>query len=239
MNPGIVVTIAIITLIVGGAIGYGFYYFRARQENARLQIKSENILSEAEKKAKDFELRAKDKAIQIRQQTDAEVSRRRTEVTREEARLTKRREELNNRTDRLEKREATLNKRQSVIDKRANDVEQMYESEVAEMERISQMTQEDARGVLLAEVEKGARDDMARIIRQVEAEAQEDGDRRAREIITTAIQRVASDHVSEITTSTVSIPSDEMKGRIIGRNGRNIHAFEQAAGVDGIVDDTP
>ena len=86
---------------------------------------------------------------------------------------------------------------------------------------------------------RDARDDMARIIRQVEAEAQEDGDRKAREIITTAIQRVASDHVSEVTTSTVSIPSDEMKGRIIGRNGRNIHAFEQAAGVDVIVDDTP
>jgi ribonuclease Y len=115
----------------------------------------------------------------------------------------------------------------------------MYENEMAELERISQMSKDDARNVLISEVEKDARDDMARIIRQVEAEAQEDGERRAREIITTAIQRVASDHVSEITTSTVSIPSDEMKGRIIGRNGRNIHAFEQAAGVDVIVDDTP
>src|SRR4030042_1761145 len=108
-----------------------------------------------------------------------------------------------------------------------------------ELQRISQMTPEEARGILLAEVEKDARSDMARIIRQGEAEAQEEGDRRAREIITTAIQRVASEHVAEVTTSTVTIPSDEMKGRIIGRNGRNIHAFEQAAGVDVIVDDTP
>ncbi len=239
MNPGLVIVIALVTLVAGVAIGYGFYYYRAKQEKARLTIKAGNVLSEAEEKAKEIDMQAKDKALQIRQQADAEVSRRRAEVTREEDRLVKRREELDNRTDRLEKREAALNKRQSAVDKRANDIEKMYEDELAELERISHMSQEDARGVLLAEVEKDARDDMARIIRQVEAEAQEDGDRRAREIITTAIQRVASDHVSEVTTSTVTIPSDEMKGRIIGRNGRNIHAFEQAAGVDVIVDDTP
>jgi ribonucrease Y len=239
MDIGIVVIIALITLALGGALGYQIFTTRAKQEKARLQLKTENILSEAEEKAKDVDLQAKDKAIQIRQQADAEISRRRSEVTREEDRLTKRREELDNRTDRLEKREAALNKRQSLIDKRANDVEQMYANEMSELERISQMSQEEARGVLISEVEKDARDDMARIIRQVEAEAHEDGERKAREIITTAIQRVASDHVSEITTSTVSIPSDEMKGRIIGRNGRNIHAFEQAAGVDVIVDDTP
>ncbi|PWB51627.1 MAG: ribonuclease Y [Anaerolineales bacterium] len=239
MNTGMVIVIALITMVAGIAIGYGLYYYLAKQQKARLQIKAENILTDAEEKAKEIELQAKDKALQIRQQADGEVSRRRSEISREEDRQQKRREEFDNRTDRLEKREAALNKRQSAVDKRANEIEKMYEDEMAELERISQMSQEDARGVLLSEVEKDARDDMARIIRQVEAEAQEDGDRRAREIITTAIQRVASDHVSEVTTSTVTIPSDEMKGRIIGRNGRNIHAFEQAAGVDVIVDDTP
>ena len=239
MNPGTVVIIAIVTLIAGVAIGYGLYYFITRQANARLQIKSENIIAEAEEKAKNIDLQAKDKALQIRQQADAEVTRRRTEINREEDRLSKRRQELDNNSDRQEKREAALNKRQSAIDKKSNDIDKMYEDEMAELQRISQMTQVEAREVLLTEVEKDARGDMARIIRQVEAEAQEDGDRRAREIITTAIQRVASDHVSEVTTSTVTIPSDEMKGRIIGRNGRNIHAFEQAAGVDVIVDDTP
>jgi ribonuclease Y len=239
MNTGMVVVIALVTLVAGVAIGYGLYYFLAKQEKARQQIKAETIVNDAEEKAKDIELQAKDKALQIRQQADAEISRRRVEIAREEDRVTKRREELDNRTDRLEKREQALNKRQSAVDKRSNEIEKMYEDELAELEHISQMTQDDARKVLLEEVEKDARDDMARIIRQVEAEAQEDGERRAREIITTAIQRVASDHVSEVTTSTVSIPSDEMKGRIIGRNGRNIHAFEQAAGVDVIVDDTP
>jgi ribonuclease Y len=239
MNPVTVVIIAVIALAGGLGIGYALFYFIARQEKTRLQMKAENVIIEAEEKAKDIELQAKDKALQIRQQADAEVTRRRTDISREEDRLTKRREELDNRTDRLEKREVALNKRQSAVDKRSNEIEKMYEDQLSELEHISQMSQEDARVMLLSEVEKDARGDMARIIRQVEAEAQEDGERRAREIITTAIQRVASDHVSEVTTSTVSIPSDEMKGRIIGRNGRNIHAFEQAAGVDVIVDDTP
>jgi ribonucrease Y len=239
MNQGTGIIIAAISLFLGIVIGYGLYYLLARQEKARLQIKANNIILEAEEKAKAIELQGKDTALQIRQQAEAEVSRRRSEISREEDRLQKRREELDTRTDRLEKREAALNKRQSIMDKRSNEIEKMYEDELVELERISQMSKDDARIELLAEVEKDSRDDMARIIRQVEAEAQEDGDRRAREIITTAIQRVASDHVSEVTTSTVSIPSDEMKGRIIGRNGRNIHAFEQAAGVDVIVDDTP
>jgi ribonuclease Y len=239
MNQGMGIFIAVVALFLGVAIGYGLYSLMARQQKARLQIKANNILGDAEEKAKDIEMQAKDKALQIRQQAEAEVSRRRAEISREEDRLLKRREELDNRTDRQEKREATLNKRQSAMDKRSNEIEKMYEDELAELERISQMSKDDARTELLTEVEKDSRDDMARIIRQVEAEAQEDGERRAREIITTAIQRVASDHVSEVTTSTVSIPSDEMKGRIIGRNGRNIHAFEQAAGVDVIVDDTP
>ncbi len=108
-----------------------------------------------------------------------------------------------------------------------------------ELQRIAEMTKEQAREVLLQEVEKEARNDMARIIRQIETEARIEGEKRAREIIADAIQRVASEHVSEVTTSVVSLPNDEMKGRIVGRNGRNIRTFEQLAGVDVIVDDTP
>src|SRR5512137_837818 len=101
------------------------------------------------------------------------------------------------------------------------------------------MTSEEARNVLLVEVEKEARSDMARIIRQIENEAREEGESRARQLVADAIQRVASDQVAEVTTSVVTLPNEEMKGRIVGRNGRNIRAFEQAAGVDVIVDDTP
>jgi ribonuclease Y len=179
---------------------------------------AEKIISTAREQAQEIELQAKDSALQVRQAADSEVARRRSELGREEDRLQKRREELDIRTDRLEKREQTLNKRQSTIDRRANDVEKLYEQEMQELTRISQMTTEEARAVLLDEVEKDARNDMARIIRQVEAEAREEGDRRARSLIATAIQRVASEHVSEVTTSSVTIPSDDMKGRIIGRN---------------------
>src|SRR5574338_1374644 len=146
---------------------------------------------------------------------------------------------MDSRLEKLEMREQNLNKRQSALDKRVNDVEKAASQQLAELQRIAQMTIEEARTVVLAEAEKEGRNDMARIIRQIEAEARQEGEKRAREIIADAIQRVASEHVSEVTTSVVPLPNEEMKGRIVGRNGRNIRAFEQVAGVDVIVDDTP
>ena len=139
----------------------------------------------------------------------------------------------------MQQREATLNKRQSSIDRRANEIEGLYTERLAELQRVSSMTVQEAQELLLSEVEKTARADMARIIRQIETEARETGNEKARELIADAIQRVASDRVAEVTTSVVVLPNEEMKGRIVGRNGRNIRSFEQAAGVDVIVDDTP
>jgi ribonuclease Y len=231
--------VAVFALLVGGLVGYYTRQVLTKDTQQKLHEESEHILNTAKEQALAVELAAKDKALETRQAAEAEIIRRRSELSREEDRLQKRREELDGRTDRLEKREQTLNKRQSFMDKRANDIEKLYEQEMAELTRVSQMTTEEARTVLLAEVEKDARNDMARIIRQIEAEAREEGDKRARKLIADAIQRVASEHVAEVTTSVVNLPADEMKGRIIGRNGRNIHAFEQAAGVDVIVDDTP
>ena len=242
MNGGnflIVLILGLVGLGLGIAVGYGIHHLIIKRHLQEKRDQAEHILIEAHEKATEIELQAKDKALQVRQTADGETTRRRNEVTKEEDRLLRRREENDSRTDRLEKREQMINKRQSALDKRANDVEKLYEKEIQELTRIAQMSTEEARALLLAEVEKDARNDMARIIRQIETEAREEGDRRARSLIATAIQRVASEHVSELTTSTVTIPSDEMKGRIIGRNGRNIHAFEQAAGVDVIVDDTP
>ena len=244
MAPQIItflVGVVMLVLGVGAGVAVGYYLRKQAQlrEQAQKQIEADHVIIVAKEKSQEIELQAKDKALQLRQGAEQEISKRRSDLTREEDRLQKRREEVDNRTDRLEKREQALNKRQSALDRRAIDVDKLYEKEMEELTRISQMTLEDARKILLDEVEKDARNDMARIIRQVETEAREEGERRARELIATAIQRVASDHVAEITTSLVTIPSDEMKGRIIGRNGRNIHAFEQAAGVDVIVDDTP
>jgi len=208
--------------------------FRREQMN-----RADNIIQVATENARTMELEAKDKALRFIQDAENEIMRRRQEIAREEERLTKRRADLDHRLERLEQREQALNKRQSSIDRRLNDVEKAYAQQMAELQRIAQMTMEDARAVVLAEAEKEGRADIARIIRQIEAEARAEGEKRAREIIADAIQRVASEHVSEITTSVVPLPNEEMKGRIVGRNGRNIRAFEQLAGVDVIVDDTP
>jgi ribonuclease Y len=201
--------------------------------------KADNVVSAAQEKARGLELEAKDRALRLLKEAEDELGRRRSELTKEEERLAKRRTDLDFRIEKLEQREQLLNKRQSQVDRRANEIEKMHAQEMAELQRIAQMSTEEARAVLLQESEKDARNDMARIIRQIEAEARAEGEKRARELVADAIQRVASEHVAAVTTSLVSLPNEEMKGRIVGRNGRNIRAFEQVAGVDVIVDDTP
>jgi ribonuclease Y len=239
MNTALWMLIVLLGLVLGIGIGFALRYILTKGRDEQLQDQAEALLKSAREQALTIEIQAKDKALEIRQSAETDINRRRAEISREEDRLLKRREELDSRTDRLEKREQNINKRQSFLDKRANELEKFHAQGMEELQRISQMTIDEAKDVLLAEVEKDTRNDMARIIRQVEAEAREEGEKRARKLITEAIQRVGSEHVAEVTTSVVSLPSDEMKGRIIGRNGRNIHAFEQAAGVDVIVDDTP
>ena len=234
-------TIGTIALIAGAVLALSYFggQMIARRMNKADREKLDAQLQEMKEKAKGIELEAKDEAIRIKQQAEAEITRRRSELTREDDRLQKRREEIDSRIERLEQREVVLNKRQSVVDKRANEVEDLFAQQMGMLQEISHLTAEEAKAILLADVEKEAHGDMARIIRQIEAEAKQEGDKRARVLITEAIQRVASDQVAQVTTSTVSLPNEEMKGRIVGRNGRNIRAFEQAAGVDVIVDDTP
>jgi len=160
-------------------------------------------------------------------------------MSQREERLQKRQESLDKRLDSLERRERNLNKRQSNLDRKANELSDIEQQRRVELERVSSMTQDEAKAELLKAIEEGARIDMARVLREVEAETKETADRKAREIITLAIQRVASEQVADITVSTVPLPSDDMKGRIIGRQGRNIRAFEVASGVEVVVDDTP
>ncbi len=239
MNAGMWLFTALGALVLGLASGYALKHLMVQSAKQRQRDEADNILNIAKEEARNIKLQAKDEALEIRQKANAESNRKREDLGREEDRLQRRREEIDNRAERLEKREQSLNKRQSAIDKRANELEKLHEQELEELQRITQMTIDEARDTLMAEVEKEARADMARIIRQIDAEAREEGERRASKIIASAIQRVASEHVADVTTSSVPLPSDDMKGRIIGRNGRNIHAFEQAAGVDVIVDDTP
>jgi ribonucrease Y len=228
-----------VALAAGVLVGYALRHIQLERSIKNRQTEADRILEQARGNAKDIELAAKDQALEIRNAAEDEAKERRLELSREEKRLTRRRASIDRRFEQIDKKEQALNKRQSSIDKRTNELEVRYAETLAELERVSQMTQDEAKEQLLEEVEREARVDMVRIIRQIEEEAQMEGDRRARELIADAIQRVASDHVSEITVSVVPLPSDDMKGRIIGRNGRNIRAFEQAAGVDVVVDDTP
>jgi ribonuclease Y len=233
------VIVFVIALVAGAVIGYFLRQLQIERDLKRRRSEANRMVEESQAKARDIELKARDAAISIRDEAEAEVSRRRAELAKEEDRLQRRRADIDGRLDQIEKRDQQLNKRQSALDKRSNELEKIHEETVAELERVSSMTEEEAKAQLLEEVEREARADMVRVIRQIEEEAQLDGERRARELIADAIQRVASEHVAEVTVSVVPLPSDDMKGRIIGRNGRNIRAFEQAAGVDVVVDDTP
>jgi ribonuclease Y len=239
METAITIIVGIVALALGGVIGFFINKTRVENERKAQNIKADHILTEAREKAREIELEAKDTALSITQKAEAELTHRRNELNKEDDRLQKRREELDRRLEKYEDRELRLNKRQSSIDKRANEIDNLYEDVMEELQKVSQMTTEEAREVILAETEKEARADMARIIRQIESEAREKGNVRARELIADAIQRVASEKVAEVTTSVVNLPNEEMKGRIVGRNGRNIRAFEQVSGVDVIVDDTP
>jgi len=239
MSPIIVFVIALLALIAGGAAGYFFHRYQAEQKAKNQRERADNILKVANEQARLIESQSRENATKIIQAAESEIKERRIELNKDTERLDKRRSELDSRVDKLEQREQNINKRQSQVDKRANEMDKIYEEQMKKLEFVAQMSQDDAKKELFALVEKEARGDMARIIRQIEAEAREEGEKRARKLIADAIQRVASEHVAEVTRAVVLLPSEEMKGRIVGRNGRNIKAFEQAAGVDVIVDDTP
>ena len=242
MEP-ITIVVGLVALLIGAVAGsYGFSAIqkqRGKDHLEQVEREADRIVEQARHEADQITRDGEDRAKTLQEETEQVLSRRRRDLDNEEERLQRRRDELDERYERLEKREQNQNKRQSNLDRKENELKKIEEDRTGELERIAQMTVDEARDELLQAAEKEARNDIARIIRQVEAEAREEGDKRARDIISLAVQRLASEHVSEIAVSVVSLPSDEMKGRIIGRNGRNIRAFELATGVDVVVDDTP
>jgi ribonucrease Y len=229
----------VVGLGLGGAVGYLIRQQRYVREMGNLEAMRSRLLEEAEKQARDIVLNAKDEALKTRQEMEAELESRNQKLRREEDRLQNRREQIDNRQERIDRRMQQLNKRQSSLDKRWNEIKELDSQRREELQRIANLSEAEARDIVLEQVAKETRQDMARVIREEELRAKDEADRRTREIITTAIQRLATEHVAELTTRTLEIPSDELKGRIIGRGGRNIRVFEQKAGVDVIVDDTP
>ncbi len=234
-------------LVLGAAAGVlGGYFYRKNVAEAKIE-KAEDavkrLYDEAEKKAEEIQkeklLEAKEETIRIRSEADKEIRDRRAEVQRTERRLFQREESLDKKLENVEAREQTVNKRLAEIDKTEEEINEMHRKQLAELERISGLTSEEAKNILISNVEQEARHDAAILLRDIEQKTKEEADKRARNIVSLAIQRCAADQVAEATVSVVALPNDEMKGRIIGREGRNIRALETATGVDLIIDDTP
>ncbi len=229
----------VVGLILGVVAAYFYLQYRDRIRVESAEHQAERIVAEAETEVKERLVQARDEALKIRDEAERESKARERDLRKEESRLQRRRDMLDDRFEQLDRRERNLSQRQSSLDKRFNQLEAMEKERMVKLERVANMNQDEARDLLLSTVEQEARQDMARVIREVEAEAKEEADRRARKLVTLAVQRIAADQVSEIAVSTVPLPSDDMKGRIIGRQGRNIRALERATGVDLVVDDTP
>ncbi|MEA3397629.1 MAG: ribonuclease Y [Chloroflexota bacterium] len=226
-------------LAVGGIVGYLMRQQRYQEQMGNLQAMKKRLLDESEKQARDIILTARDEAHQTREAAEQELETRRRQIRQDEERVQRRREQMDNRQEQMDRKEQQLGKRQSTLDRRWNDLEKQEAQQRAELERVANLSVEEAREILLDKVAVGTRQDMARVIREEEQRAKEESELRAHKIVVTAMQRLASEPVAELTTKTVDISSDELKGRIIGRGGRNIRVFEQKAGVDVIVDDSP
>ena len=207
------------------------------EEKARAII--DEALTTAEAKKREALLEVKEESIRSKNELDKEIRDRRNEVQRNERRVQQKEEAIDRKTDALERKEQSLASREESLRRQKEEVDKLNEQRVQELERISGLTSEQAKEYLLKIVEEDVRHDSAVMIKEIEAEAKEEADKKAREYVVGAIQRCAADHVAESTISVVQLPSDEMKGRIIGREGRNIRTLETMTGVDLIIDDTP
>jgi len=236
--------LALILGLVGGiligAIGGLFVQTRLSQSRvANAERNAAKILSDADRRQKESLLEAKEEAIRIRQQTESELRERRKEVQRSEQRINQKEETLDRKLESLEQRQRNLQNKERDLEEARNSLATLDDERRQELERLSNLTAGEAREMLLAQVEREIRDEANRRLREIEQEVKEEADERGRKIIAVAMQRLTSDFVSETTISVVPLPSEDMKGRIIGREGRNIRSLEHLTGVDVIIDDTP
>ncbi len=235
----LIVLVGVLALAVGALIGFVVWNRREKARLAAASADAERIVSEAQAKEKELLLEAKEEAIRIRTQADIEAKELRQEVLRLEQRVSQREENLDRKLDAVERRDHGLSDREAKLEEARKLIEEIQGQRLAELERVSRLTSNEARTLLMTEVEAEIREDANRLVRQIEEEARENAAPRVREILTATMQRLSSEAVSESTVSVVPIPSEDMKGRIIGREGRNIRALEHATGVDLIIDDTP
>jgi ribonuclease Y len=237
------ILIAIVAIAIGLAAGYFIRKSIAEAKIISAETEASKIVEDAQRQAeakkREAILEAKEETIKFRNEVEKEYKDRRNELQRLERRLTQKEEVLDRKTEVNEKKEESLQRKEVEIDKIKSETENLFKQQLSELERISNMTSEEARQMLLADIEKEIQHDAALMIKDIEHKAKEEADKKARDIISLAIQRCAADHVAEATVSVVALPNDEMKGRIIGREGRNIRSFETLTGIDLIIDDTP
>ena len=242
--PTVLAIILILVALAAGVVA-GFVYRQnvVEKKIGRTEEYANSLLADAthraEEKKKEAILEAKEEVIRLKSELDKEVRDRRSEVTKQERRAQQREEMLDKKLDNLEVREENLNVKYKEAERLEAEAQELHDKQQGELERISNMTMEEARDILMTRIQKDAYHDAAVMVRDIESRAKEEGDKKARNIIAMAIQKCAADQVAETTVSVVALPNDDMKGRIIGREGRNIRALETATGVDLIIDDTP
>ena len=246
MPIGIIIAVV---LTLAAAVPITWYitsdYHREQDEikvdsaNAKARSIIDEALREAESKKREAMLEIREETFKSKNELEKEIQNRRNEVQKNERRIQQKEEQIDNKVEQLERREQNLAAKEEELQKIQKEVSQLNEQRVQELERISGLTSEQAKEHLLKIVEDEVKLDSARMIKEIEAEAKEEADKRAKEYVVNAIQRCAADHCSEATISVVQLPGDEMKGRIIGREGRNIRTLETMTGVDLIIDDTP
>ena len=239
METPVVVAVAVLAAVIGALLGALVRTMWASQGMKAAQAEARRIEAEARTRQKELILEAKDEKLRLAREAEEEARARRNELASQERRLIQRDEQLDQRTEMLEQRDRKLLEREREVDKAKEDLAKATQEQVAALERVSGLSADDAKSMLLEAVRVEAEHDAVKLSRAIERSAREEAQDKARDIVLTAMQRVAADHTAEHTVSVVHLPSDEMKGRIIGREGRNIRALEQATGVDLIIDDTP
>lgn len=240
INGGVLYAIAIpISLLIGYLIRK--YIAEARIQSAEKEAKKirEDTAREAESKKREVILEAKETAHKIKEEVDKENQRRRSELQRLENRLMHKEESLDRKTETLERKEQSIRDKETHLNKEEKELSTIKQEQVRTLEKVSNFTQNEAKDYLFKKVEDELDYEFAKLIKDKEAKAKEEAEKKAREIVSLAIQRCAADHVAETTISVVALPNDEMKGRIIGREGRNIRTLENLTGIDLIIDDTP
>jgi len=239
----VAIIVGIIAVACGLVVGFLARKFMAEAKISSAEEEANRIVQNADKAsdAKKHEalLEAKDEIFSMRSEAEKETKNRRNELQRFERRLLQREEQIDNRSGNIEKKERQLNSKESDIQARREEAEKILAEEKARLERIAGLSRDDAKQILLEQVEEETKREAALVIKKVESRLRDESDKRAKQIIASAIQRCASDHVAETTVSVVPLPNDEMKGRIIGREGRNIRTFETLTGINLIIDDTP